>query len=66
MVSIAPAILADLSCRLNVGEATRLDGREKNSTVCIRFLHLRVQKPIQGKTASLEQGMISSFFMGVD
>ena len=54
VVSIAPAILADLSCRLNVGEATRLDGREKNSTVCIRFLHLRSQKPIQGKTASLE------------
>ena len=54
VVSVAPAILADLSCRLNVGAVTRLDGREKNSTVCIRFVHLRGQKPIQGKTASLE------------
>jgi hypothetical protein len=51
---MAPATLANLSCRLHVGAAARLDGREKNSTVCIRFLHLRGQKPIQGKTASSE------------
>ena len=54
VVSVAPAVLADLSCRLNVGAATRLDGREKNSTVCIRFLHLRGQKPTQIKNATLE------------
>ena len=49
----SPAILVDLSCRLNVGAATRLDGRERNSTVCIRFIHLRGQKPIHWKTSSL-------------
>jgi hypothetical protein len=54
VVSMAPATLANLSCRLHVGAAARLDGREKNSTVCIRFLHLRGQKSIQGKTASSE------------
>ncbi len=54
VVSAAPVVLADLSFRLNVGAATRLDGREKNSTVCIRFLHLRGQKPIQVKIATLE------------
>ena len=43
VVSAAPAILADLSCRLNIGAATRLDGREKNSTVCIRFIGVRNQ-----------------------
>ena len=54
VVSAAPAVLADLSCRINVGAATRLDGREKNSTVCIRFLHLRGQKQSQVKNATLE------------
>jgi hypothetical protein len=54
VVSAAPAVLADLSCRLNVGAATRLGGREKNSTVCIRFIHLRGQKPIQVKNTTLE------------
>ena len=54
VVSAAPAVLADLSCRLNVGAATSLDGQEKNSTVCIRFLHLRSQKPIQVKNATWE------------
>jgi hypothetical protein len=54
VVSAAPAVLTDLSYRLNVGAATRLDGREKNSTVCIRFLHVRGQKPIQVKNATLE------------
>jgi hypothetical protein len=54
VVSAAPAALADLSCKLNVGAATRLDGREKNSTVCIRFLHLRGQKQSQVKNATLE------------
>jgi hypothetical protein len=51
---MSPAILANLSCRLNVGASARLDGRGKNSTVCIRFLHLRDQKSIQGQTASSE------------
>ena len=51
---MTPAILADLSCRLNVGAAAKLDGRERNSTVYIRFLQLRGQKPTQGKNASLE------------
>ena len=51
---MTPAILTNLSCRLNVGAVARLDGREKHSTVCIRFLHLRGQKSIQGKTVSLE------------
>ncbi len=54
MVSAAPAVLEDLSFRFNVGGDTRLDGREKNSKVCIRFLHLRGQKPIQVKNATLE------------
>jgi hypothetical protein len=54
VVSAAPAVLADLSNRLNVGASTRLDGREKNSTVCTRFLHLRGQKQIQVKNATVE------------
>ncbi len=58
VVSMAPVILEDLSCRLNVGASVKLDGRERNSTVCIHFLHLglgfRGQKPTQGKNASLD------------
>jgi hypothetical protein len=51
---MAPVILTDLSCSLNVGSAAKLDGRERNSTVCIRFLKLRGQQPTQGKNASSE------------
>jgi hypothetical protein len=54
VVSVAPAVLAEVSSRLNVGAATKLDDREKNSTVCIRFLHLRGQKQIQVKNDTVE------------
>jgi hypothetical protein len=45
-VSMAPALLAGLSCRLRLRAAPVLDGREASSTVCIRFLQLRGQRPV--------------------
>ncbi len=45
-VSMAPALLAGLSCRLRLRAAPVIDGRETSSTVCIRFLQLRGQKPV--------------------
>ena len=45
-VSMAPALLAGLSGRLRLRAAPVLDGREASSTVCIRFLQLRGQRPV--------------------
>jgi len=45
-VSMTPALLAGLSCRLRSRAAPVLDGIEARSTVCIRFLQLRGQKPV--------------------
>jgi hypothetical protein len=56
---MTPAILTDLSCKLNIGAATRLDVRESNDTMCIRFIQLRDQKTDnhwKTATAGLQKG----------
>jgi hypothetical protein len=43
-VPMAPALLTELSCKLNLRPVTILDDRE-SSSLCIRFLQLRGQRP---------------------